>query len=388
MKARSLPQKKLSPQTPQNKLELVPFIPVAETNLSGREKEYVLDCLETGWISSNGTYVTRFEREFERFVGSPHAVSICNGTCALHVALLALDIKAGDEVIIPSFTYIATANAVRYTGAIPVFVDCEKETWNMDVRKLEAAITSKTKAIIPVHLYGHCCQMTQVMDIARKHGLFVIEDAAEAFGSKYNGRMAGTIGTLGVYSFFGNKTITTGEGGMVVTSDENLAKKVRLLKGQGVSPTRQYYFETVGYNYRMTNIEAAIGLAQLENATKFIEHKRMIAAKYNELLKNVPGIQLPVEKKDTYNSYWMYSIVVHPEYGITRDELIQRLKASGVETRRFFYPCHTMPPYQKKGVMLPVCEEIAEMGLNLPSSTKLTLRQVEFIAKQIKSYAK
>lgn len=385
MKAHAKTLQSVSP--PQTSQPLRQWIPVSEPKLCGKEREYVLDCLDTGWISSNGKYVTKFEEQFGAFVGVPHAIAVCNGTCALHVALEALGIGQGDEVIVPSFTYVASANAVRYTGAKPVFVDSEPDTWNVDPNKIEEAVTPRTRAIVPVHLYGHPCDMAPILDIASRKNLFVVEDAAEAFGSQYNGKMIGSLGTVATFSFFGNKTITTGEGGMVVTRDAKLADKIRLLKGQGVSPTRQYYFEVVGYNYRMTNIEAAIGLAQLENATAFIERKREIARCYERLLRGTQGLRLPVEKHYALNSYWMYSIVVDDSFGTDRNSLMAHLRACSVETRPFFYPCHLLPPYRTGSLQCPVAEDLGNRGINLPSSAKLTDSQIEYIVNCIQECA-
>src|SRR3990172_3188852 len=286
------------------------LIPVSKPSLIGREKEYVIDCLDSTWISSNGKYIELFEKEFAAYIGVKHAVACSNGTVALHLALLSFGIRTGDEVIVPTLTYVATANAVTYTGATPVLADCEFETWNIDTKKIEALITPRTKVIIPVPLYGHPCDMEPIMDIAQRYGLYVVEDAAEALGAKYKDRMCGNIAHISTFSFYGNKTITTGEGGMVVTNDGGLAKKVRILKGQGMDPKRRYWFPVLGYNYRMTNIQAAIGLAQIENVGKFVEKRRKIAWWYNENLKGISSITLPSEKDYAFHSYWMYSILI------------------------------------------------------------------------------
>ncbi len=361
------------------------WIPVSEPNLSGKEKEYVMDCIESGWISSKGKYIELFEKSVSNYVGSRYAISVCNGTCALHLALLSIGVGNGDEVIVPSFTYVASANAVRYTGALAVFVDCEKDTFNLDVNSLESYISPRTKAIVAVHLYGHPCDMDKILSIAKKHNLYVIEDAAEAFGSEYKGKKIGTIADIGVYSFFGNKTITTGEGGMVVTNNRVFAEKAYLLKTQGVSSNKQYFFEVMGYNYRMTNIEAAIGLAQMENIDDFINKKRKIAASYSSKLSAIRGLKLPIEKSYAKNTYWMYSIVVEDEFGMSRDRLIDTLMKAGIETRPFFYPCHRLPFYDNLKVKLPVCEEISKRGINLPSSTKITEADIDYVANAIEN---
>ncbi|MEE8575401.1 MAG: DegT/DnrJ/EryC1/StrS family aminotransferase, partial [Thermodesulfobacteriota bacterium] len=318
-------------------------IPVSRPFLGGREKEYVLDCLDSTWISSSGKYIGLFEERFAAFLGVRHATACSNGTAALHLALLATGIGPGDEVIVPSLTYVATANAVTYTGATPVFVDSEPDTWNMDASQVEPLITEKTRAIIPVPLFGHPCDMDAIIDIAKSHGLYVIEDAAEAIGSTYKGKRCGSIADISTFSFYGNKTITTGEGGMVVTDSDELAEKVRLLKGQGMDPLRRYWFPVVGYNYRMTNVAAAIGLAQLESIDKFLAKRREIAAWYGEHLKGIPGITLPIEKDYARHSYWIYSILIERDYGTGRDEVMETLLKEGVDTRPFFYPMHVMP---------------------------------------------
>jgi len=360
------------------------FIPVSKPALIGREKEYVLDCLESSWISSNGKYIELFEKRFAEHLGVKHALACSNGTVALHLALLALGVGQGDEVIVPTLTYVATANAVRYTGATPVLAGSEPDTWNIDPGKIEPLITKKTKAIIPVSLYGHPCDMDPVMDIAERHGLYVIEDAAEALGAKYRGRPCGSIAHISTFSFYGNKTITTGEGGMVVTNDGGLAKKVRILKGQGMDPKRRYWFPVLGYNYRMTNIQAAIGLAQMENVGKFVEKRRKIAWWYNENLKGISSITLPSEKDYAFHSYWMYSILIEKWYGKSRDEVMDFLLKEGIETRPLFYPMHVMPVYRENSLRLKNAEDIASRGINLPTFYELTEEDVRYISGVIR----
>jgi perosamine synthetase len=361
------------------------LIPVSEPNLSDREKRYVLECLESGWISSNGSFIGRFEEAFARWLGSRAAIAVGNGTSALHAALLGLGIGRGDEVIVPTFTFIATANAVHYTGAAPVFVDMEPDTWNLDPSKVEAAITARTKAIVVVHLYGHPCDMDAVLAIARTRSLYVVEDAAEAVGSRYRDRHVGTMGHVGAFSFYGNKTLTTGEGGMVVTGDPTLEQTIRLVKGQGVSPHRRYFFERVGYNYRMTNIQAAIGLAQVERAGELIALKRRNARLYLDGLKGVEGLGLPVERPYAFNTYWMFSVTVERAFGLDRDALMARLAEDGIETRPFFYPCHSLPPYRGSPGAFPVAEAVAAKGINLPSSTKLGPDDISRVVDALRS---
>jgi len=364
-------------------------IPVSQPALIGNAKDYVLDCLDSNWISSNGKYIALFEQKFAEYLGVKHALCCCNGTVALHLALLALGVEPGDEVIVPTLTYVATANAVAYTGATPVLADCEPDTWNIDPLILEALITPKTKAIIPVPLYGHPCDMDSILEIAHRHNLYVIEDAAEALGAKYKGRLCGSIADISTFSFYGNKTITTGEGGMVVTNDDDLAARVRLFKGQGMDPDRRYWFPQIGYNYRMTNIEAAIGLAQMENIDLFLSKRRDIAMWYTKQLSKLSGISVPEEKEYAEHSWWMYSILIGDDFGMSRDELIATLSQHGVETRPFFYPMHVMPVYyNSKCLSLETAEKVSIKGLNLPTHFSLSLSEVETVCTLLKGFGR
>ncbi|MBI2134299.1 DegT/DnrJ/EryC1/StrS family aminotransferase [Candidatus Woesearchaeota archaeon] len=358
------------------------FIPVYEPVLGGNEKKYVLDCLDTGWISSLGKYVTDFENKFSAFSGKKFGVSVANGTVALQLALIALDIKKGDEVIIPDLTFVATANAVSYTGAKPVFVDSERETWNMDPSRIEEKITSKTRAIMPVHLFGHPCDMDPIMDIAKDHDLFVIEDAAEAHGAEYKGKKAGSFGHVSCFSFYGNKTITTGEGGMCITSDGDLAKEMSFLKDHGMSSEKRYYHTKIGFNLRLTNIQAAIGLAQLEQIEKFIDIKRKNALFYNSLLKDIEGVSLPPEMPWAKNTYWMYSILLRDREA--RDRMMSVLKEEKIDSRPFFFPMHQLPMY-KLEKPFPVSDDLSARGMNLPSAPSLSKEDVERICGVIKN---
>jgi perosamine synthetase len=361
------------------------YIPVSRPALIGREREYVMDCLDSSWISSNGKYIELFEKHFAEYLGIKHAMACSNGTTALHLALLALGVGPGDEVIVPTLTYVATANAVSYTGATPVLADCEVNAWTLDAEQIETLITSRTKAIIPVPLYGHPCDMDPILDLAKAHKFHVIEDAAEALGAQYKGKLCGSIAEISTFSFYGNKTITTGEGGMVVTHDDDVAAKVRILKGQGMDPSRRYWFSMVGYNYRMTNIQAALGVAQLENVGEFLAKRRRIGELYNEHLREVPGITLPIEKDYATRSYWMYSILIEEEYGKSRDELMLKLAENGVETRPFFYPMHIMPVYaDKKLSNLKNAERIASKGITLPTFFELENEDIVFISNVLK----
>ena len=361
------------------------LIPVGAPALVGNEKAYVLDCLESTWISSSGKYIEGFEAAFADFCGVKYALSCCNGTVALHLALMALGVGPGDEVIVPTLTFVATANAVTYCGGRPVFVDSEPETWNLDPTQVETLITPRTKGIIVVHLYGHPVDMDPVIDIARKHALFVVEDAAEAHGAEYKGQRVGSLGDVATFSFYGNKILTTGEGGMVVTNDDALDTKVRQFKGQGMDPDRRYWFPLVGYNYRMTNVVAAIGLAQLEKADWHIARRREIAEKYAQQLGGLPGISLQPEKSWARNVYWMTCVVLSEDLPFSRDTFMAKLAEVGVETRPFFYPMHTLPMYREfaHGKSFPMADRLAARGINLPSSAALSEEDVAFVCEQI-----
>lgn len=358
-------------------------IPIYQPSLSGNEKKYVLDCLDTTWISSKGSYLKKFEDEFSSKINVRYATTVSNGTVALHLALLALGVGDGDEVIVPTLTYIASVNAIRYTGATPIFVDSLSSTWQLDPADVERKVTKKTKAIMVVHLYGHPCDMDAIMAIANQYELFVIEDAAEAFGSKYKDLSVGSIGHIATFSFFGNKTITTGEGGMVVSNDQTLIERAIHFKGQGLATHRQYWHDVVGYNYRMTNICAAIGLAQLEQADEFIERKREIAERYKNLLRNLP-VEAHVESPNVFHSYWMFSILV--DDAKNRDELRDFLAQGGIETRPLFYPVHTMPMYSTPFQSHKVAEDLGWRGLNLPSYPSLKNTEIDYICNIIKKF--
>jgi perosamine synthetase len=310
---------------------------------------------------------------------------VSNGTVALHLALIALGIGPGDEVIVPTLTYIASANAVAYTGATPIFVDSLRDTWQIDPEDVRRNITPRTRAIMPVHLYGQACDMDALMAIARDNRLFIVEDCAEAFGTLYKGRHVGTFGDISTFSFFGNKTITTGEGGMVVSNDKTLIERARHLKGQGLAAHREYWHDVVGYNYRMTNIEAAIGLAQLERADEFITRKRTLAQQYTTALRGLP-LEVHAEAPDTIHSYWMFSILV--EHASLRDPLRKHLAEAGIETRPLFYPVHTMPMYSRNYRKHKVAEDLAWRGINLPSWPGLANDQVSAICNQIAGFFK
>ena len=357
---------------------------VAQPKLDGNERKYVLDCLDTNWISSNGKYIGAFEEQFAKFCGVKHAIAANNGTTALHLALVALDLRPGDEVIVPTVTYIATANAVRYCGATPVLVDVCQDTMNIDPSDIERKITSRTRGIIPVHLYGHPAEMTAINRIAEKHGLWVVEDAAEAHGAEVNGKKVGTLGTCATFSFFGNKIITTGEGGMITTNDDELAAKLRIFRGQGMDPNRRYWFPVVGYNYRMTNIQAAIGLAQMEVIDTALSDRARLARWYNDALSDLrEKLVLPICADWAKHVYWMYTIFLKDGDENRRDQVMRYLDAQGIETRPVFYPMHILPPYKEKSTY-PIADLWSQRGINLPTHQQLTKIDVDRIASSLR----
>lgn len=359
-------------------------IMVAQPKMVGNERKYVLDCLDTNWISSNGKYIEMFENSFAKFCNVKHAVAANNGTTALHLALVALDLKPGDEVIIPTVTYIATANAVHYCGATPVLVDVCADTMNINPDEIEKKITHKTRGIIPVHLYGHPADMEAINRIAHKHGLWVVEDAAEAHGAEVNDKKVGGFGTCAIFSFFGNKIVTTGEGGMVTTNDDELAAKLRLYRGQGMDPKRRYWFPVVGYNYRMTNIQAAIGLAQMEGIEQALTDREIIAVWYNEALADLKDkIICPVQASWAKQVFWMYNIFLKDGDEEKRDMVMRRLDEMNIETRPVFYPMHVMPPY-KEDAVYPVADLWSQRGINLPTHQHLTKDNIEYIAQSLR----
>jgi perosamine synthetase len=366
------------------------FIPVNNPRLNGNEKSYVMDCLESSWISSVGKYVGRFEDAFADFCGVKYAVSCSNGTAALHLALLALGVEPGDEVIVPSLTFIATANAVTYCGAKPLFVDSEPDTWNINPDLIEAKISSRTKGIIVVHFRGQPCDMDSILALARRRGLFVIEDAAQSHGAEYKGKRTGSLGDIGTFSFFGNKIITTGEGGMVVTDSDVLANKMRLLKDQGMDRMNRYWHPIVGYNYRLTNIAAAIGLAQLEKIEEEMRGRSEVASWYREYLRGFPGVAWQAEKERTKRVWFLFTLVLDGDTRSIRGELIPYLLKQGIDTRPVYYPVHTLPPYAGKstGESLPVAERISRRGINLPSWAGLRHEDVQYVCDKILEYLK
>ena len=362
----------------------LPRIPVAEPVLGEEELANVVDAMRSGWISSLGRYIPEFERDFASFCGAAHGVAVANGTMALHLALAGVGVGPGDEVLVPSLTFVATASAVRYCGARPVFIDSSPETWQLDVSALEGKVTARTKAIVPVHLYGHPCDMDPILDLAARRGFAVVEDAAEAHGAEYRGRRVGALGTVGCFSFYGNKIITTGEGGMCLCDDPVLAERLRLLRDHGMDPKRPYWHEVVAYNYRMTNLQAAVGVAQVKRLPAFVEKKRTIARWYAEALAPLERaglLRLHPEAAWARSVYWMYCVVL-ASTPLTVDHVRSQLSDRGVDSRPFFHAVHTLPPYAGSD-RLPVAEELAARGLNLPSGVGLEREQVERVARAL-----
>jgi perosamine synthetase len=362
--------------------------PLAAPDLSGNEERYVVDAIRSSWISSTGAYVDRFEREFAELCGTRAAVGVCNGTAALHLALLALDVRPGDEVLVPSLTYIATANAVRYVGAEPVFIDVDPETWCLDPALLEDSITRRTKGVIAVHLYGHPADMDAINDIAAVHGLWVVEDAAEAHLARYKGRPAGSLARLATFSFYGNKIFTSGEGGAVTLDDRSLEVRVRTLRGQGVDPHRRYFFPVTGYNFRLTNVACALLCAQLERADEIVQRRRAIYAKYRACIEGLPGIEFQPVAPWAEPAPWLFCITVdEPRYGRSRDDLAAFLGEAGIDTRPFFVALHRLPPFRNesraRGELLPETERLSRSGLNLPTYGAMTDQLVDRICQVI-----
>ena len=355
-------------------------IPVYEPYLKGNVRKYVNDCIDTGWISSKGKYVNEFETSFSKYLEGGFATSVSNGTVALHLALLALGIGKGDEVIVPVFTYIASVNAINYVGAKPIFVDADPKTWNLDINLVKEKITPKTKAIMAVHLFGAMNELSKLIEICNKNKIFLIEDTAEAFGSRYKGKLAGTFGDISTFSFFGNKTITTGEGGMVFSKNKTLISKVAFLKSQSVSREKEYWHEEVGYIYRMTNVSAAIGLSQLELADEIITKKRSLFNSYKKLLGDLPLI-FQKTCPDTFHTYWMISLLTESE---EKKNLIRAtLSENNIETRPLFYPVNNMPMYHDNQ-RYKTAEMLNSRGLSLPSHHSLSKVEIEYISSKVR----
>lgn len=367
-------------------------IPVCAPDLTARETGYVHEAIRSTWISGTGKFVELFEKEYAKRVSkTAYAVAVNSGTSALHLSLVACNIGPGDEVILPTFTMIATVNAVRYCGATPVLVDADPVTWNMDVTTIAAKITKKTRAIMPVHIYGLPVDMDPINKLAKKHGLWVIEDASEAHGAMYKGSMVGSLGHVAAFSLFANKIVATGEGGIITTNNKKLADLIRLLRGHAFTPSHHFWHQYVGYSYEMTNLAAAVGLGQAERVDELVAKRRKNGALYSRLLGSIPGITVPVEPKGYTNVYWMYCIVVDKNaYGIDRDALRDILAKKGIETRTFFVPVHFQPPYYENYAQqaFPVAETLCRDGLYLPSASTLTRREIMYIVSVIRQHAK
>ena len=364
------------------------MIPVAEPCLGEEELDNVIQAIKSGWISSQGKFILDFEQKFAQYCSVRHGIATSNGTVALHLALKALGIGEGNEVIVPALTFIATANAVTYCGAKPILVDSHPDYWCINPEKIEERITKNTKAIIPVHLYGHPCDMDAIMGIARRYKLYVIEDAAEAHGARYKKRRVGSFGDINCFSFYGNKIISTGEGGMCLTDNEALAEKMRILRDHGMNPRRKYWHDVIGFNYRMTNLQAAIGVAQIEKLDKLVGSKRQLAMWYEKAFQGLAkegAIRIPPQMPWAESVYWMYSILLEDDFSMNRDELTEGLRQNGIETRPLFNPLHYMPPYQNSE-RFPVAEELSRKGLSLPSSPKIDQKVASEIANYILLY--
>jgi perosamine synthetase len=358
------------------------MIPVNEPLLNGNEKKYLIECIESGWISSEGPFVARFEEEFAKRVGRRHGIAVSNGSVALDAAVAALRIGPGDEVIMPSFTIISCAAAVVRAGATPVLVDCDPLTWNMDVTRIEERVTQRTKAIMVVHIYGLPTDMDPVMDIARKYDLAVIEDAAEMHGQTYRGKPCGSFGDISVFSFYPNKHVTTGEGGMVLADDPALGERCRSLRNLCFKAEQRFVHDELGWNFRMTNVQAALGVAQLERLSDFILRKRHMGARYTKLLADLTGIQRPLPRTDyAENIYWVYGVVLSDQVPFDAKEAMSRLAKRGIGTRPFFWPMHEQPVFRKMGLFAgdshPVAERIARRGFYIPSGLGLSDEQID-----------
>ena len=364
-------------------------VPVNEPYLFGNEKKYLLKCLKDGFVSSSGRFVKKFEEKFAKRVNRKFAISVSNGTAALQLAFEALNLKKNDEVILPSFTIISCILPVIRCGAKPILIDSDPITWNMDVNKLEEKITSRTKAIIAPHIYGLPIDMDSLLKITKKYKLKVIEDSAEVLGLKYKGKECGSFGDVSTFSFYANKHITTGEGGMIVTNDKKIAKKCRSLRNLSFNNKRRFVHHELGWNYRFTNIQSAIGLAQLEKLNRFVIKKRNIGKIYNKGLSKIKIFNIPLEKKEyAKNIYWVYGLVLKKKSPIKLETLMKKLRKEGVETRNFFWPLHEQPILKKMGffkkIKLPVAEHISRNGLYLPSGLSISASQQKYVINKIK----
>lgn len=358
------------------------FIPISQPSITQKEIDYVTDAVSSGWVSSLGKYIDMFEDKFAAYCGVKYAVATCNGTVALHLALVSLGVGAEDEVIIPNLTFVATGNAVKYIGAKVVTVDVDEETLCINPKAIEKAITSRTKVIIPVHLYGHPANMDEINNIARKYNLYVIEDAAEAHGAEVNGKKVGGLGHAGVFSFYGNKIITSGEGGMITTNNEFLCHRMRYLRDHAMTQEKRYWHTEVGFNYRMTNLQAALGVAQFERIDELLAKKKEIFDWYEEELKYVKNISLNRQAPWAKNVYWMVCLELSGYDEKRRDEFIRKLKEKNIDSRPYFYPVSHMPMYDD--VVTPITQRFFQKGLNLPSYFDISKEQVQYVCNTIK----
>jgi perosamine synthetase len=362
-------------------------IPISEPLLDEQAMAYVREAVKSGWISSEGRFITEIERHWAEYCGVSHGIAVSNGTAALEVAMAALALPSESEVILPSFTIISSVAAVIRAGCRPVLVDCESDTWCLDVAQVKHKITSKTRAVMPVHIYGHMAEMNQIMELARKYGLAIIEDAAEAHGAEYHGRRAGGIGTMGCFSFYANKIVTTGEGGMVVTNDSKLAERLRSLRNLSFRSDQRFMHTELGYNFRMSNLQAAIGLAQIEAIEDHLTHKRRIAALYSERLRKIKGLRLPVERSGVKNVYWMYGVVLDDTVPFDAATFAVRLKELGIDTRPFFLGMHEQPVLRERNLFVgesyPVTERLARRGLYLPTGLRLTEVEIDMVSSAV-----
>ncbi len=357
------------------------WIPISEPSITGKEIEYVNDAVSSGWVSSIGKYINEFEEKFAEFCGTKYAVAVMNGTAAIVLALAACGIESGDEVIVPDFTFIATANAVRHLGATPVLIDIDRNTLCMDPDKIERAVTPKTKAVIPVHIYGHPCDMTRINKIASKFNLRVIEDAAEAHGAEILGKRTGSLGDCATFSFYGNKIITTGEGGMLTTDNQEIFEHAKMLRDHAMSKEKRYWHNEIGYNFRITNLQAALGCAQLERINEFIEKKRGIFSYYRRYLGHLDGIRLNHTEDWAKNAYWMICMENKNWNELKRETFMRDLKDFGVDSRPYFYPVSDMPAYTRSDT--PVTHYIYDKGINLPTFFNLTEENIKYICEKI-----
>jgi perosamine synthetase len=364
------------------------YIPVNIPLLNGNEKKYLSECIDTGWISSEGPFVERFEKMFSKKIGRKHGIAVTNGTAAIDAAIDSLGIAEGDEVIMPAFTIISCVLQIVRASAVPVLVDCDPVTFNMDISQIEAKITPRTKAIMVVHIYGLPVEMNAVLALAKKYDLFIIEDTSEVIGLTYHGKPCGSFGDISTFSFYPNKHITTGEGGMIATDDDQLAAVCRSLRNLCFQPKKRFVHERLGWNLRMTNIQAAIGVAQLERLDEFVEHKRSTGRRYNELFAGLPNVQLPLEKTDAAeNIYWVYSLVLDESKGINAEDAMQKLAEKGIGCRPFFCPLHQQPVLLAMGLfkneVYPVAERLYRQGFYIPSGMGLKSEQINLVANAV-----